>query len=372
MGGEFVRGGELVREALAELGDDPRFTLSRVSCLQRASQIARESGELTVALDRALEAQRLLRESGQASALRELSTAMNVAEAYRMAGKPRDAAAAFETAFAQLTALGRDDTEKAGTLLNNWALAVRETGRPIEAERLFRRAVAISSEDTEGPGVSPMLLNNLAWVLFDLNQLDEAAGISERAYEKARSAGNEVVTSQSLMLRSYIYREQGKIERAAGMLDELEPRWRSTMPENYIGFAVIASQRSAQALALGDGRKALEAAEQAIALAKAGEDANFLPTLLVERAKVHLFLGNLAQAHADADEAINSRRSMTEAGSPSAALGRGYLVMARVLAGENKPAESREAYAVALKNFEPTLGPDHPATREARTGAAAP
>ncbi|HUG12154.1 MAG TPA: tetratricopeptide repeat protein, partial [Opitutaceae bacterium] len=369
IGGEFGRGAELVREALVEIGDDPRFVHTRVFCLLRASQIAREQGEVLVALERALEAQRTLRESGDVSALRELSTSMEVAEAYRMAGRSRQAVAAFERAFAQMTALGRDDTEKAATLLNNWALTLRSLGQPADAERLFRRAVAISGGDGAGPEVSPMLLNNLAWALLELNRLDEAAELSERAYEKARSAGNEVVVGQSLNLRSFIYRERGDLARAAAMLDELEPRWKATMPENYIGFAMIASQRSAQALALGDGRTALAEAYRSIALAETSDDKGALPGLLIERAKVNLFLGDLDRAHADVEEAIAARKLGADPGAPSSALARAYLMLGRILSKQNKPDEAREAFAVALQNFEPTLGPDHPSTVEAREGA---
>jgi len=100
----------------------------------------------------------------------ELSTSMEVAESYRMAGRNREAATAFGEAFARLSSLGRANTQKAGTLLNNWGLAVRSSD-PLEAERLFRQAIRISSADGSEQGVSPMLLNNLARTLRDLNRL---------------------------------------------------------------------------------------------------------------------------------------------------------------------------------------------------------
>jgi serine/threonine protein kinase/tetratricopeptide (TPR) repeat protein len=372
MGGEFERGRELVREALAEIGDDQRFASTRVFCLLRASHIARESGDVTIALESALEAQRRLQDLGQASALRELSVAMEVAESYRMAGKSREAAAAFEDAFAQLSALGRDDTERAGTLLNNWALAIRQLGRPLEAERLFRRAISISGTDAAGQDVSPMLLNNLAWVLLELRQLDEAAALSERAFERGRSAGDEIVVNQSLILRSHVYREQGNLDRAGAMLDELEPRWRATMPQDYIGFAILASHRSAQALAQGDGAAALSEAEKAIALAGASNDPLARPGLLIQRARVGLFLGNLEQARADVEEVIAARNALIVPETPSAAFARAYILLGQILNKQNKSSESRESYAIALRNLETTMGPDHPLTIEARAGASLP
>jgi hypothetical protein len=62
-------------------------------------------------------------------------------------------------------ALGRGDTETAGTLMNNWAFAFNGMGQLLEAEPLYRRAIAISSADGTDDAVSPMLLNNLARTL---------------------------------------------------------------------------------------------------------------------------------------------------------------------------------------------------------------
>jgi serine/threonine protein kinase/Tfp pilus assembly protein PilF len=372
MAGEFHRGEELVRDALAELGDDPRFVLTRVYCLLRASHIARESGEVSSALERALSAQQLLKESGQVSALRELSVAMEVAESHRMAGQPREAAAAFESGFAQLSALGRDDTERAGTLLNNWALTLRALGQVLEAEQMFRRAIVISSTDESGSGVSPMLLNNLSWVLLELGKLDEAAALSERALEKSRSEGNEIAVHQSLILRSYISLEQGNLDSAAALIDELEPMWQATMPANHIGFATIAAQRSALALARGDTATALSEADRAVAIAEASDEgAPALPWFLIERARVRLSAGRLEESRTDIESAIASLGSAIGAGTLSPKIGRAKLLLGRILAAQQKHGDAKAAFAEALKNLEPTLGPEHPATREARTSAAA-
>ena len=48
---------------------------------------------------------------------------------------------AFEQAYARTMELGRENTESAGTLYNNWALTLPLTGQPLQAEGLFRRAM---------------------------------------------------------------------------------------------------------------------------------------------------------------------------------------------------------------------------------------
>src|SRR5204862_4413906 len=127
-----------------------------------------------------------------------------------------EAAAAFSVAFEELSALGRADTEKAGTLLNNWGVTVEASGQQIEAERLYRQAMAISSADGKNlQAVSPMLLNNLARTLSDLHRFSEAAQYAEQAHDKARRAGDEHVVNMALNVRTTIYREQGLLDRAA-------------------------------------------------------------------------------------------------------------------------------------------------------------
>ena len=75
-----------------------------------------------------------------------------------------------------------------------------------------------------------MLLNNLARTLRDLHRFPEAADYVERAYAKARQAGDEVVINQSLFERARLYRERGDVARAASVISELEPRLRRMLP----------------------------------------------------------------------------------------------------------------------------------------------
>ena len=99
--------------------------------------------------------------------------------AYREAGQYRAAVATFEQASVRLSSLGRDDTELAGTMFNNWALALVQVGHPIDAEKIYRRAIDISSVDHSDQGVSPMLLINYASTLRELWRLDEAASYAD-------------------------------------------------------------------------------------------------------------------------------------------------------------------------------------------------
>ena len=196
--------------------------------------------------------------------MRKLRVFMDLAEAYREADELPQAIDAFEQASVELTALGRDDTETAGTLFNNWGLALEQMGRPLDAEQLLRRAIDISRADQSEQGVSPMLLNNYAAILEDLARFDEAAGYAERAYARAQKAGDEVVINQSLLLRSRLYRAQHHVPRAEATLDEVEPRLRKALPPGHYVFAQLIADHAMLELERGDMAKALRLADAAI------------------------------------------------------------------------------------------------------------
>jgi tetratricopeptide (TPR) repeat protein len=291
---------------------------------------------------------------------------MDLAESHRVAGDLAAADRAFASAAARLEALGRGDAETAGTLLNNWALTVRTAGRPLDAERLFRRAVEIASQDGGLEGVSPILLGNLARTLVDLARPAEAEGYAEHALAGARRGGLETATTLALSHLSFIHRELGQLSAAARELDEFEARI-ADLPADHYMWAVLASDRGLLAEKGGDLAAARAAHDRAVSLA----DDQVLPALLVRRAALGLAEGRAEAAGADAARALDLVRRDAEPDTPSSRVGLAQLALARARRAQGRSAEAAAAYAAALAHLTPALGPDHPDTREARAGAAA-
>jgi tetratricopeptide (TPR) repeat protein len=270
-----------------------------------------------------------------------------------------------------MTSLGRDDTENAGTLFNNWALALWQLGRPLEAEAIFRRAIEISRADDTERAVSPMLLLNYGRTLRELGRLDQAADYAERAYAKAQQAGYELVINQSLIERARIYREQGDLGRALAMLAEVEPRLRRNLPARHYAFAGIASERSLIFLAQGDFPQALQLADHAVSMdeaaIKAGEQgAGMLPIILYHRSTVEIEARQIPEAVADAARAVDLLKASAQPGTFSSNLGRAYLALGRALEAQGKSDEARAAFASAAEHLQHAIGPDHPDTRAAQ------
>jgi tetratricopeptide (TPR) repeat protein/tRNA A-37 threonylcarbamoyl transferase component Bud32 len=371
--GDFKRGEALFQEAMTEFGDVPEFAIQRVFCLLRGSHVARESGNVEAGLERALTARRILEETGQGSSLLKLTIAGDVAESYRMAGRDREADQAFAVAFAQLKALGREKTERAGTFLNNWGLVLRSLGRPLEAVELFRRAIAISSADGGEANISPMLMNNLARELYELGRYDEAASYSERAYDQAKRAGNKIAVGLALSVRVKTYCKQGRLDLTETVMSELETIWRGMYPENHTAFVALANGRAEQALARGDLTSALTAVNQGIELAGRTPIGRLvMPIILRTRSAILLRAAQPDQALDDAMKALSMELELAGPDVLSSWLGRAHLAVARAQQAKGLEKAARQSFLSARKHLQPTLGPEHAETLEAIRGAVPP
>src|SRR5205085_8581835 len=242
----------LFQQGLAQLPQGQQFTLDRYSCWLRGSEIAHRRGAAQDAVSRAQAAQAVLRQSPFDSDSSQFDALVDLASAYSGSGRQREAIATFEQAAAKLTALGRDDTQRAATLFNNWGIALWLAGRSLEAVNVLHRAVSISEDKQSETSVAPMLLINYARALQDLGELQQAADYADRGYNTAQRTGASVVVSQALILRSSIYRNRGDLARAQQMLDEVEPWLKRNLPPGHVAFASLTSQRALLAQARGD------------------------------------------------------------------------------------------------------------------------
>jgi eukaryotic-like serine/threonine-protein kinase len=369
--GDSSRAEALFQEGMNELPDDPLYVVERVTCLLRGSEIASNAGREEDALARAQAAQHLVEQSSFHSDSLELHVLIVLAGAYNHAGQRGEANATYKKAAARFKTLGRDDTQMAGTMFNNWGTMLTRAGRPLEAERVLRRTIEISREGKGEEFVPVMTLANYGQTLYELGRLDEAASYSELAYAKGKKTGDKVAVSQVLFHRARIYRSQGKLARADEMLAEVEPQLHRILPPGHVAFAILAMEQALDAQAEGDLRKATKLADQSLemmeALAKKGRaSADYQGKSLVRVSGIELQAGRPGQARADASEALPPLEKAALPGSLSADLGEAYLALGRALQAQGKPEEAHAAFRSAAQHLENTLGPDHPESRAAR------
>lgn len=360
--GELGRAEALFQEGLQQLPAQPQFVFDRTFCLQRGREVAARRGQYEEAISRIVAAQQVMSSSPFRSDLLELSIFMDLAEAYRDAGKLREADEAFREAARRLSQMGRDDTERAGTLYQNWGLAVDQMGRPRDAEALLRRAIAISQASQSGKNVPPMILVNYARVLRNLNRLPEAARYAERGYAEAQTVGESIVVDQALLMRARIYRDQHDMRRSQAMLAEVEPRLRKNLPPGHIGFAALLAEKAANAEALGDSATAWKLANQALEMAEAShqEEIFYLSRFLFVRSDIELQLNRPREAAADAERVAARVLATIPPGTSSRVLGEADLRLGEALEAQGRTREANSEFQAALKNFQDTLPPDHP------------
>jgi serine/threonine-protein kinase len=367
---DYEQARRMLDEGLRLLPDQPQYIVHRVVCLISASQLAIYTDAIDEGVARAEEAQRLQRASRVPSLLLDLDVSMQLAEAYRVRGRLREAAAAGERAFALLDDLGRGDTDRAATVLNNWGLAEAALGRHLDAERHIRRALQMSEADGSKASASPTVVTNLARILRELDRWDEAAALAERAERAARAEGELRAVRRALTVRASVYRLAGQLDRAQRTL-ELEPRVRREEVPTHISFAILASERAALALARGNVATAQVGADRAVTLAEAsGQSSEYLPVILIRRAEVALAAAQGDRGLADGQRALALWQATQGTSALSSWQGQAYLVQARALRALGRQSEAQSTGAEAARHLAPTLGPDHRLTREARQLAA--
>jgi tetratricopeptide (TPR) repeat protein len=366
---------QMFAEGLKELPDGAEFALDRSFCWTSGDGIALYHGDAPLAIVRSQEAIQALAEVPFDHDLADMRAGANLAEAYRDAGRYRDAIATFDSLWPRLVALGRDDTATAGTWLNNWGMTLAQMGRPLEAERLLRQSMGIHRADATDNALSPMLMTNYAQQLLDLGRTAEAQDYAERALASARRAGDEVVINQTLLRLGRIYRAERDFAGSLAKLDEVAPRLERALPPGHFAFAALTSERS-QTLALqGDSEQALDLANRAVRLceelAHQGKACmQYMPNFLFHRATVEITLGGLAPAEKDARQALDMLLREAKPGEFSQFTGQAYLTLARCLAAEGHGGEARIMARRASDQLEKSVGPDHPDTQTARTLAS--
>jgi tetratricopeptide (TPR) repeat protein len=369
--GQLARAEALFEEGWRELSGGAEFGPDRAFCLLRGSEVAYRNGDSIKAVARARAAEEALKESPVASDLQELNVLMNLGGVYGDAGLFSEALALFQRANALMTSLGYDRTQKAVKLYNDWALTLSYAGRQLEAEKTYRHAIDISRANQTEDAVSPVLLYNYAGVLRELGRFSEASDYVERASARAQRADDQILLSQADLQRVRVYRDRRDFVRAHLLLADLEPRMRHLLPPEHYAFASLASDKGLLAQAEGHLETALQLADEAVvidqaSIARGGQCAAYLPTLLMRRSAAELASGKSEQAAEDAGRALELLQSTTATGKSSSNLGRAYLAVGRALQALSKLEEARGAFRSAAEQLEGTLGVDHPDTILAR------
>ncbi len=371
--GDAVRARALVAEGLAALPDENRFSLARMACHMSGSSVENWSGGGDASIRHVEAARAAAEQSGALTPLLSLKITMSFAEAYRIAGRYGDADRAFRDADAQLTALGREDTERASVLLNNWGLVLGSLGRPLDSDRMLRRSVAISSTRGDQSRIEPVSWANLAVAAFDLAHYDEAARLALRARDGAIARQDPVVRDQALLIGARALVASGDVTRGEAMLNEVEGHFRAMFPPTHPALIATAIDRIRVFEMRGALDRALAQLDRAAALANGdSRRASYQRVVLRRRADILLQLGRFAEARTTAIRGLEQTTAMLPPDALATGVGLLHLVLAEAARGLGEADTARAEATVALRHLEATVGPEHPSTVRARAVAANP
>lgn len=365
--GDMARARQLVDAGLSAIPDEPQFALARVVCRLAAAGTENWAGAGDQAVTHVLAARSIAEASGVVSPLLSLRFAMDLAESYRIAGRYAEANATFVDAHERLIAMGREDTERASNLLNNWGLVLSTLGRPRDAERMLRRSIEITSSGGSDERIEPVSWSNLAGVLFDLGRYAEGIELASRAHQRALARGDNVVADQALLVGARLRVVHGDVEQGEAMLNEVESHFKSMFPPTHVAFLAVAVDRIRVAEVRGQLENAASLADSAWALAQ-GDDRrrSFQVSILRRRSEVYVKLRRYAEARADAERSMALAAERMPPGSHAGGIGLAYLTIGEAYAGEARIPEAREALKMAMEHLEDAAGQDHPGALRAR------
>jgi CHAT domain-containing protein/tetratricopeptide (TPR) repeat protein len=195
-----------------------------------------------------------------------------------------------------------------GTIYNSTGRVYRAHGRIEDALQWQQRALALHEQ--AGDALALMQSLNAVSAMYQrLGRIADARRHSERALALAERTGSDRVEDFLRASLAMLLAEDGELERAVGMLEQVVERGRDTQLATRYG------QLSALYSRLHRSQDALEAAQRGLELC--GETKDVCLNALANRAGAHEALGNAEAALADVNNALSQLEEL-RAGSLSA------------------------------------------------------
>jgi serine/threonine-protein kinase len=355
---------DMMRRALAELPDEPQYALQRAECLVDHAAFGYFNEDAEHMIRNGSAALEILDETPLSTPTQRIEAQAALAYGYYLARRNREADEAYARLIRELERYGRDRTMMAATVLNNWGL-VHYQGDIARAEPLYRRCMELHRSIAGSDSIPATATFNYAGVLLRLARYPEAERLFEEAIRTAGTRGESRIESDAMMELADLYIETGDLKRASAQLASCAPRSNGQRPDDL---------RQAQ-LAFYTGRLAWARGEPALARTRFTEAIERLEArqsklaisvfALIGLARAEQALGDGAAAVTAVRRAIALAESFVEKDAPSYLVGLSRLALGDVQLAKGERDAARVSFRAAAEHLRRTLGPDHPATREA-------
>jgi eukaryotic-like serine/threonine-protein kinase len=368
--GERRKAEVMVGQALADLPDQPQYALQRAICLTCSAEFGFATDEAQPMIRNATAALQLLDRTPIEDNPARLDAQGALAYGYYLAHQNRKADETYTVLWKLFERTGRDRTMAAADVLNNWAL-VHYEGDIVRAEPLYRKCAELHRSIEGVDSITPTASFNYAGVLFQLARYKEAEPLYEETIRTAHTRQESRIEYVAMFELTDLYIETGDLERASAELAKL------TLFLN--DSQAYANSRRAD-LSYGEGRLAMARGNPALArnrfadalqhLEKVNAKVSLDVFAFIGLSRAELALGHEPAAVAAAERAMKLAESFVEKGAPSYLVGRSRSALADAQLASGQKDAARTSYKLALDELQRTLGPDHPATKNARIRAS--
>lgn len=356
----------LIDEGLGFTSQEERFDSVVVTCLLARVSVGMRQDSAEIVSRSAREALARLERRPEAYPEHRAVALQGMAMGHRLGGETAAADRMFGRALEELRRIGHDDSTQAASLLLNWSTNTGLTN-PLAAAEQNRRSIALYEGPTRD-SVPVIPLQNYAQQLSRLARYAEARSVLERAAAVAKQHGNAQQLGLTHVRRAHVCLDLGDLACARESLGAAAVQVPAAYPAGRRGDRVRGDLLRAQGLlAEAEGRDPdahrllLEAFEVHRQLRD--KHVTQIETLL-ELSRLELKRGLAPAAEAHAREALAIAEGFAGGISQSSWIGHCLLALGAARAAQG--AEVRDLIERALAHMEPTLGPQHPASVEAR------
>lgn len=357
LAGEPAEGARRIEEALALPG---LSAAGRSDCHTQRTYVARNMDDGPTALTHAQAALELAGEGATTTPRTAAILHSDIGYAEQLMGRIGDADRSFAKAMELMKAIGQDRSAAAGTILNNWGIAVLSAGDTRRARDLTQQAfdAARQRDPTSPPPI--YLFVNLARYQEQTGRFDEANRLYTEAIALARQQGSRNSEAYALNGLATVALERGDLDTAERYLAQTR-LLTTAMPAGSpaVGNADLLGGR----VALARGRVAEAAATftrlQGVYDAQPPNSAAAAVRVLL--ADVALAAGRADEAATLAGDAVSRYRAL-QGGLPySRGVGLGLSTLARAYQAQGRGADGLTAATEGLDHLKNAVGTDHPA-----------
>jgi serine/threonine-protein kinase len=351
----------VITHELGRLDADPETASQCLLDLARVCSAEHRAEDALRYAKRGLE--RIHETGGSASGATEAALLGAVAFGYHLNGHNVEADRYFEQALRKYKDLGRERSDGALTIINDWAVALRGAGMPGRALQLLDEEARMETQRESGAEPSSTVTGNQARMLQALGRFERARAMYELECQLASRHSDDFSEVHCQMGLASLAVETRSFDQAAAYLNRAVEIMGANVPRDSPPMrsrAVLQGRIDLAAGRLAEARTQFDRALQSQDASPTTFDAE------LGKAETELAARNAAEAAQSARRGLHWATSLQGNLPHSNQTGLAWLMLGRTLQELGDHAQARKAFEAAVVHLSNTVDSDHPALLQAR------